>query len=237
MGAGPVETKTDDGVVDWSKRQVRVVGVGTPRVVSNTGALTDGDLYQAARLDAERRIRNLLKSLPVGNGTTLGDASVAAPQLHKSVVQLVAGATRHFSDGTIHIPAHASFDWVSVALGARTKPAQKWADDAPTGLVLELTSAVEPTIQALLVSANGLTVSAGVQSDSVGGRGLAWVTTKAAALAHPLAGERPLVLPAAIGSSGPGQIFRLNVEAASVFASAGIQGGVVVVTPPRGTSP
>ena len=127
--------------------------------------------------------------------------------------------------------------YFSVALGAGTKAAQKWADDAPTGLVLELTSVVEPTIQALLVSANGLTVSAGVQSDSVGARGLAWVTSKSAALAHPLAGERPLVLPAAIGSSGPGQIFRLNVEAASVFDAAGIQGGVVVVTPTRGTSP
>jgi len=231
LGAAPVEVKTDDGVIDWSERVVRVVGVGTPRVVSNTGALTEQDLYQAARIDAEKRLRRVLHRLRLGNGGTLGERDKVAPALHRTVLQLSAGATRHFSDGTIHIPAKASFAWVVKALGDDAKDVIQRPPSGPTGLILELTARVEPTVRALLVSADGLTVSVGAHGDPVGGLGLVWVESKAAALNHPLAGERPLVLPAAIGSSGPGQIFRLNVEATPVFAPPGIAGGIVVIMP------
>ena len=237
MGAAPVETKTDDGVIDWGAREVRVIGVGTPRIVSNTGALTEKDLYQAARLDAERRLRSVLARIPIGNGTTLGELPKLAPILHRTVLQMKAGEARHFADGTIHIPASASFGWVSKSLGSEPEGSSPRDETAPTGLVLELTSRVEPTIRALLVSAAGLTVSVGTSVDPVGAEGISWVYSKDEALAHPLAGVRPLVLPAAIGSSGPGQIFRLNVEAAPVFAPAGLAGGIVVVLPPPNETP
>ncbi|MEZ4472550.1 MAG: hypothetical protein R3F60_17510 [bacterium] len=34
----PVEVQVEDGAVDWSSREVRVNGVGTPTIPSHTGA-------------------------------------------------------------------------------------------------------------------------------------------------------------------------------------------------------
>ena len=232
LGAAPVESKTDDGVVDWSARIVRVVGVGTPNIVSNTGALTNDDLYKAARVDAEKRLRRALYQLPMGNGSRLGDLPALAPLLHKTVLRLVAKETLRFADGTVHLPVEASFAWVSERVGGRGRPSRApTAPTEPTGIILELGSVVQPSIRALLVSANGLTVSAGTGTDPVGAHGLCWVRSRAEALVHPLAGERPLVLPAAVGSSGPGQIFRLGLDASRVFEPGGVPGGLVIVMP------
>ncbi len=211
-----------EGTVDWGRAELRVLGVGTPRVLSSTGSLTTADPYQAARRDARRRLQALLYALPVDRKRRLGDIEALSEKLKVALLDHRAGEARHFSDGTVHLPARLDFAWVPSAL-ADSKEAVS-PPEGHTGLILRLTGKTKPSLL-VRVQAGELEVSAGRAGDPVGAAGVAWFDKAEAAAAWPGVGTNPRVAEAKVDKAGALVLQREDVE----WLKPGVAGGLAVV--------
>ena len=221
LGAGPVERKNDDGVVDWSARVIRVNGVGTPRILSPTGALTPKDPYAEARGDARARLKRLLARLRVEPGKRLSDYKALRGRSAAAVEGFTSTEARRFSDGTVHLPAQVTFDWVPAAVaGLSPLP----VEGEVSGLVLRVEGKVQPRLRVRL-RGKARTVSAGFPGDPVGSGGVAWFHDEASALAWPGVGPKPRLATARVR----GGVLELVDTDAAVLD--GVPGGLALVSP------
>lgn len=248
-----VVTRIDGARIDWTARVVRVTGVGTPRVLSPTGAITEDDPYEAARADAEARLNRALGGIPVDGGRRLRAMGRLTDARRAAARRYTSARTLHFSDGTVHLPAAAGFEWVPTewpleapstpaehAQGATGREAPAAGQGAPaavdpagaetpTGLVIELDAAVEPALRLELSGPDGQTLMAGVRGDRLGARGVVWVRRADDPRAVAWAGERPLVVKGAPAKVGrPGAI--LVGGGAAALTGAPVS-AIVVVSP------
>lgn len=221
--ARPIIRQVDDGTIDWTAREVRVNGVGTPIILSHTGATTPRDPYEQAREDARLRLVRILDGLPV-DGRKASDVEVLEAVFSSAVRGFRADAPLHFSDGTVHLPATASFAWGAALAG----PPIPQPPDAPTGLVLKLAAPMEPRLRLTLSAPGAPTVVAGLPGDLVGGAGIVWVTAEEEGVR--LVGPRPIVAAASLGDKA-GVVVLDAAGAAALRHPGGVQGGVAVVLP------
>ena len=65
--SAPIIQTNEAGTVDWTTGMIRVVGVGTPRVLSALAGVTDSDLSRAADVDGHSRLSaHSRPALPTG---------------------------------------------------------------------------------------------------------------------------------------------------------------------------
>jgi hypothetical protein len=211
--ATPITVDSVDGQINWTARTVQVLGVGSPKILSHTGGITPEDPMTAAKADAQKRLRRLLKTLP--DQTQALDARFGA-----SADAPAWGDARYFSDGTVHQPATASF--------ALSKVPRAVDPLAPTGLIIELSADIDPRLRVTLLADGGGPILAGMPTDRVAPAGVVWVRTglEAEQLKH--VGPQPLLLKGEPGDR-PGQI-RLGADAKAALARNSL-GGIVVVLP------
>lgn len=234
----PVVTKTDDGVIDWTTRTLRAVGVGTPEIISPTGALTPREPYDVARDDAEKRIARLLARVPADGKRRLRDLDPLDDRREAVAKAFTADESRHFADGTVHLPASADFGWVAAAWPTETPPPAEGegtpvavGPPAPgaTGLVIELSGPIDPAIRLALSTPAGVGLTAGTAHDPLGPGGT-WYARDAADLDFKaLVGEAPLITKAAPGA-GRGAV-KLPDEA---LVGRRLPGAVVILLPAEG---
>lgn len=221
--ARPVIQQVDDGTINWTTREVRVNGVGTPVILSHTGAATPRDPYEQAKDDARVRIARVLEGLPVDHRKASEVAALES--IFSSTVRgYRADAPLHFSDGTVHLPATASFAWGPALAG----PPVPQPANAPTGLVITLAAPHEPRMRLTLSAPGAPTVVAGLPGDLVGAAGVIWVT-EAAEATH-LVGPRPVVCTATPGPRA-GTLVLDAAGAAALKHPGGVQGGLAIVLP------
>ena len=141
--AGPVKHQIDEGVIDWSLAEVRAVGVGTPRVLSPTGGVTDESLQEAARRNVERRLVKMVETLRWNQRERLSQHPVWLRRAREATRQLRTMAIRRASDGTIHYHAALSFEQFlkqgRPRLDGRTKPT--------VTVVIQLEETIHPCLQ------------------------------------------------------------------------------------------
>jgi hypothetical protein len=225
LGAAPPEPVvriTEDGVVDWSTRTVRAIGVGTPKILSPTGGITPRDPYVVAREDAKGRLERLLARVRVEPGTRLAGYEAVAERRASAIEQFTTQEALRFSDGTVHLPVTVPFDWVPSALVGRD-PVKASEDAVVTGLVIRVEGKIEPRLR-LKLGAGKRSVGAGFPDDPVGSGGVAWFHDEKQALAWPTVGPRPRVVSAKSDAKGT---LQLTGEDASVLD--GLPGGVALV--------
>lgn len=218
--AEPVVTVHGDGVIDWSARVVRVVGVGTPRVLSPTGALTGADLEASARSDAAARMARALAEVPFDSGRSLGGVAAFDGAREAAARGVRVGAARHFSDGTVHVPAEV--DLASVVDPARraepsAAPAAPVDPGAATGWVVVLADDIAPTLRVALRGA-------GVAREVLGA---SWVRDRADVPAGFL-GDRPRTIQGRAAGVG---VIEVGEDAADLLAGGTMPGGLVIVSP------
>lgn len=217
----PVVRKTDDGVVDWTARSVTAVGVGTPKIMSPTGSLTARDPYVVAREDAQARLERLLARLRVEPGTRLAGYETLKARRAAAVAESTTAEALRFSDGTVHLPVSAPFDWVPAALVGRESTLAP-EDAVVTGLVVLVEGKVEPRLRVKL-SAGERSARAGFPDDPVGPGGVAWFHDATQAKAWPALGPRPRTVSAKVVKGA----LRLSDDDANVLD--GVPGGVALV--------
>lgn len=211
--ATPITVDSTAGEIDWTARTVRVLGVGTPKILSHTGGITPEDPMTAAKADARRRLQQVFKTLP-------DQTSVLKKRLGAAADAPIWGDARYFSDGTVHQPATASF--------ALAKVPRAVDPLAPTGLIIELSADINPRMRITLLADGDTPIEAGMPTDRVAPAGVVWVRTaiEPAQLKH--VGPQPLLLKGEPGDA-PGQI-RLGADAKAALAQNSL-GGIVVVLP------
>lgn len=236
--ADPVVTRTDDGVIDWTHREVRATGVGTPRILSPTGALTPREPYDVARADAEARIERLLARLPVDAKRRLREVDALDAQRAAATRAFTGDESRHFSDGTVHLPARASFAWVAdgwpaeakrTANGAAGEPAPPIVGPpapGPSGLIIELSGPVEPAVRLRLEPKGGAPIHAGTARDPIGPRGVVWARAGDGIDRTAIVGDAPVTI-----SGQPGGERGVIALAADALPTASLPGAVLVLLP------
>jgi len=226
LGAAPGEPvlrKSEDGAVDWTARVVRATGVGTPKILSPTGALTPRDPYVVAREDARVRLERLLARLRVERGKRLSGYPELDARRGDALDGFTSAEALRFSDGTVHLPVSVPFDWVPAALAGRG-PAAVASDAAVTGLLLRVEGKLEPRLR-LVLRAGERTVKAGFPVDPLGATGVAFFRTVAEARAWPLLGARPREATAVV----KGRALQLAEPDADLLS--GVPGAIAVVLP------
>ena len=101
--AAPIEQRLEEGVIDWSRAELRTVGVGTPRILSPTGGVTDDSPIELARKDAERRLEKLVGRLRWNQKDRLSQHPLWLQRGNEAAKQLRATALQRGSDGTVHL--------------------------------------------------------------------------------------------------------------------------------------
>ncbi len=225
VGAAPVEETTDDGTIDWTHGTVRALGVGTPRILSPTGALTDGDPYEIAKGDAQARLRRLLARVRLDAAARLGQVETLTPALDAAVRAYRADAARTFSDGTVHLPARVDLAWIPAAVAGAPPPRLPAEAGAPTGLVVQVEGGASPALRVRLTGPDGASVFAGLPTDPIGAEGVAWVRDATDA-PEGLVGDRPARITAR--AAGRGVLAVAGGDVAPLFLGR-IRGGLVVV--------
>ncbi|MCB9552964.1 MAG: hypothetical protein H6705_14025 [Myxococcales bacterium] len=217
-------------MIDWTARVARVVGVGTPRILSPTGAVTGEDLHDKAREDAAARMTRLLRAVPVGGGETAGQVAALDAAREAATRAMRAGEVIDFSDGTVHQPAEVTLDWVAAAwpAGEATVPG-----DAATGIVITLSGEAQPTARVELRGSAGAKGTAGARGDRLAPAGLVWARAIDDAPAG-FVGERPRAVAGEAAGEG---IIALGEDAADLFTGPGIGGGLVVLVPVAAADP
>lgn len=200
--------RDDDGVIDWTAGELRALGVGTPQILSPTAGVTRRDLYGVATADAQRRLAHLVDRVRLDQNGRLGGISQAGftERRRAALASFEAEDARFFSDGTVHLPARLPLAWAAASLGqpgpapaevpfvGPPLPAELAAQwPMPTGVVLQVNGALSPSLRLKLDFPEGPDWRAGVAGDAVGGRGLRWFRTGAAALAEHV-GAHPRVI-------------------------------------------
>lgn len=233
--ADPVVTKTDDGVIDWTARTLSAVGVGTPAVLSPTGALTPREPYDVARTDAEKRIARLLARVPVDRTRRLRDLDPLDERRQAVAKTFTAEASRHFADGTVHLPARVPLAWIAAEWPAESAespaapPPVGPPAPGPTGLVVELAEPIEPTVRLSLRLPSKTTLTAGTARDPIGATGAYYVYDPADLDLKTLVGASPLTVK---GRAGDGR-GTIELSDASLLGRR-VPGAVVVVLPTEG---
>lgn len=173
--AAPLITEGAFGVVDWSSGEARVVGVGTPRLLSTTGGLTDADLREMAQKDAESRLTRAMLALPVSPQRTLARLPQWAAKVRQSVRRFRTQAIRSGSDGTIHLDARLTFEHLfSVVKPARATPGGQRDAQVPV-LRLRIGQAIEPCMRVVVRFGDEAPVLFGLpESPDVTGRPVDW---------------------------------------------------------------
>ncbi len=227
LGAAPVEETTDDGTIDWTRGAVRVLGVGTPRILSPTGALTDVDPYEVAKQDAQARLRRLLARVRLDAAARVGQVEALEAPLAAAVRAYRADAARTFSDGTVHLPARVDLAWIPTAVAGAPPPRLPAGEGEPTGLVVQVEGRAPPALRVRLTGPDGASVYAGLPTDPIGAVGVAWVRAVADA-PEGLVGDDPARITAR--PAGRGDLAVDGGDVAPVFLGR-VRGGLVVVIP------
>lgn len=227
LGAGPVEETTDDGTIDWTHGAVRALGVGAPRILSPTGALTDVDPYEVAKQDAQARLRRLLARVRLDAVARVGQVESLAQPLEAAVRAYRADAARTFSDGTVHLPARVDLAWIPTAVAGAPPPRLPAEAGTPTGVVVRVEGKATPALRVRLTGPDGASVFAGLPTDPVGAEGIAWVRDLTDA-PEGLVGERPARITAR--PAGRGVLAVAGGDIAPLFLGR-VRGGVVMVIP------
>jgi hypothetical protein len=143
--------------VDWTTGIVRVMGVGTPRILSPTGGLLERDAIELAREDAFLRLRKAFMSLPRPAEPPGGPTPLAAAA-DRAVTLAVFSEPLFFADGTAHMTADVA---LFAALGSRPVPtdARVLRVEAPAGFT--------PCVQVRLEAPGSAAVYAGLPGDAV----------------------------------------------------------------------
>lgn len=252
LGAAPVESVREEGTIDWSALQLRVVGVGRPGIISPTASVTSGDLREAARAEARSRLERLLAAVPVDHQRRVDDLPLQSEARSTALRGLRFEPAMNFSDGSVHVRAQLDLEWIREALASGASPGGDGSDadfvpamdemDAvdgpkPTGLILIAQGDARPALRIRLREIDGeRAVWVGLPGDPLGARGLTWVHSKADARGHRLAGDRPVTLTVTVSGEGQDGILYLPPAAtARVFGGGHVPvgtfgGGVVVVT-------
>jgi hypothetical protein len=128
-------TRQEEGEIDWSAREVRAVGVGTPRLLSPTGGLATEDLGQVASRDAQRRLVALVGALLSAEGAPQGEQGACGGRLSELVARRVEAShpPARFSDGTAHLRARLALS--DPACGEASGLPVVWVE-APAGALL-----------------------------------------------------------------------------------------------------
>lgn len=218
---GPVVRSSEDGVVDWTARVVRAVGVGTPKILSPTGSLTPRDPYVVAREDARARLGRLLARLRVESGKRLSDYEELAERRAAALEGFTSTDAVRFSDGTVHLPVSVPFDWVPAAVVGHAPPAAP-EDAVVTGLVVRVKGKVQLRMRVSL-TAGKRSVLAGFPDDPVGADGVRWFRDEITARAWPALGPRPRT----VTVTAHRRTLVLSDDDASVVD--GVPGGLAVV--------
>ena len=131
-----VLTRQEEGVIDWSAREVSAVGVGAPRLLSPTGGLATEDLAAVALRDAARRLKALAAALS-GEGGEGGEGPCGG-RLEEVSARRAAESTpaARFSDGSAHIRARLALP--EALCGEPTDLPLAWVEAPAEGLLLPL---------------------------------------------------------------------------------------------------
>ena len=166
--ATPYLQRSPAGTINWTQGVIRVVGVGTPKVLSATAGVTEGDLSRMAKVDAHTRLKEILKTICPGGSaasTKTGRACATSAELG------VPENPIRMSDGTIHQAFTLPFSKIGPQ-GVRSKPTSK---DEPTGLLIRLEQPVTaPVLMMQIQLKNGRKIGIGPMSDSLGQNGILW---------------------------------------------------------------
>lgn len=236
----------EDGQINWTEGVVEVIGVGTPKILSPTGGLTERDPYTAAREDAQRRLTRILADVQIDRGRALAAAPDLAPLAEVKLRGFTSEAARHFSDGTVHLPARLPLGWIPEALAAAEMGVPMDAvggsgGAAPAGavpLVIQLSASIAPAVQIELVApgeGDRPRRQAGLPGDLLAVDGVRWVKGKKALAALRRQTPAPVIIEGAPGD-GPG-VITLTAEGQAVAFRPMSEGGrpgarqVWVVTP------
>ena len=218
--ATPIRVDLPTGQIDWTDRTVSVLGVGTPKILSHTGGITPVDPLTAAKADAQARMKGLLSGLPVDAAQVVSAVSALRDRFETAASNGQMQAPRYFSDGTVHLPATATFAF----------PRAPRAVDplAPTGLIIKLSADIDPRLQIMLVADGGAPVPAGLPEHRVAPAGIIWVRgdIQHDHLKH--VGPQPLQVEGAPGDQVGHIKLGADVQAALTENSLG---GIVVVLP------
>lgn len=218
--AAPVRVDLPTGQIDWTDRTVSVLGVGTPKILSHTGGITPVDPLTAAKADAKARLTRLLEDLPVGASDSAGDVAGVRARFERAVTDSQMQAPRYFSDGTVHLPATATFAF----------PRAPRAVDplAPTGLIIKLSADIDPRLQVMLIADGGAPVLAGLPGHRVAPAGIIWVRGDLSHTHLKHVGPQPLQVEGVPGDQ-VGHI-KLGADVHAALAENSL-GGIVVVLP------
>lgn len=218
--ASPIQVDLPTGQIDWTDRTVSVLGVGTPKILSHTGGITPVDPLTAAKADARARIKALLNGLPVGSAQVASAVPALRDRFDKATSAGPMQAPRYFSDGTVHLPATATFAF----------PRAPRAVDplAPTGLIIELSADIDPRLQIALVADGGAPILAGLPGQRVAPAGIIWVRGAVGYEHLKHVGPQPLQVKGVPGDQ-VGHI-KLGADMQAVLAENSL-GGILVVLP------
>ena len=91
------------GSINWTQRTMHTLGIGTHRILSPTGGWTQQDLHKVAHQNAHAKLQRLAQtalSLSAQHTCPLETLSRIYQTQHQQT----------FSDGSVHLPAHITFD-------------------------------------------------------------------------------------------------------------------------------
>ena len=132
------------------------------------------------------------------------------------------------SDGTVHLPAHLTFDWVPALAAGATVVSTAEAASGGSGLVIVLDQATEPALRLRLLGPAGAVTYAGLPGDPIGAAGVVWVREIGAAPAD-FVGPSPHTIHAQVVRAG---VLRVGASDLVTVFGGRVPGGVVVVIPP-----
>ncbi|MCA9546496.1 MAG: hypothetical protein KC613_18955 [Myxococcales bacterium] len=202
----PILQRDDDGTIDWTAAELRVLGVGTPRILSPNGAMTDGDPYEVAVADARQRLGRLLERIRVDADRRLGRIPELGERRSQALDGLRSPGPQRFSDGTVHLVASLDLTWLPEALGESPPldaldtfvgpplpDAIVLADPRlPTGLILVIDGPLSPSLR-LQIDRGDDPLWVGLRGDAAGRTGLRWFREGDPAIAARV-GPRPVRL-------------------------------------------
>lgn len=122
LGAGPVEERHGGAVIDWTERTVRVTGVAAARILSPTGSLVPQEPTEMARADAIQRLESALGRVAIDASRLAAAIEAVSARIPSEARTHEVGSVQQFSDGSVHVPASASFAWMAPVLGPPSEP-------------------------------------------------------------------------------------------------------------------
>ncbi len=186
LGAGPVIQTVEDGSIDWSNGEARVLGVGTPRILSATGSITAFDPFLKADQDARERLGRVLKALPLDASGRVGNTPDLAEAADRFALEAPLRKPTAFSDGTVHQRGNGDILWLvgTIKTSHWQGPLQVVPTVTPAEAVLIVVDgSLPPALRMTTEDGSGAyRFSLGLPGDLLGGDGISWHHTEDAAL-------------------------------------------------------